>query len=75
MVALSPWKPFPFKLEVQKITVWLQSFKLCGQKSIFLKKSSRTLILATCYSIIQSYFKIDLILTMLFNIYFLYRKS
>ena len=26
----------------------------------FLKKSSRTLILATCYSSIQSYFKIDL---------------
>ena len=40
-----------------------------------LKKSSRILILATCYSSIQSYFKIDLILTMLFNVYYLYRKS
>ena len=33
------------------------------------------LILATCYSSIQSYFKIDLDFTMLFNAYFLYRKS
>ena len=33
------------------------------------------LILATCHSSIQSYFKIDLDLTMLFNVYFLYRKS
>ena len=33
------------------------------------------LILATCYSSIQSYFKIDRDLIMLFNIYFLYRKS
>ena len=32
------------------------------------------LILAICYSNIQSYFKIDLILTMLFNVYFLYRR-
>ena len=44
-------------------------------KTEFLKKSSRTLILATCYSSIQSYFEIDLILTKLFNVYFLYRKS
>ena len=44
-------------------------------KTEFLKKSSRTLILAICYSNIQSYFKIDLILTMIFNVYFLYRKS
>ena len=44
-------------------------------KQNFLKKSSRTLILDTCQSSIQSYFKIDLILTMLFNVYFLYRKS
>ena len=28
------------------------------------------LILATCYSSIQSYFEVDLILTVLFNIYF-----
>ena len=33
------------------------------------------LILATCYSSMQSYFKIDLDLTMLFNVYFLYQKS
>ena len=39
------------------------------------KKSSRTLILATCYGSIQSYFKIDLDLTMFFNVCFLYRKS
>ena len=38
-------------------------------KENFLKKSSRTLILATCYSSIQSYFKIDLILTVFFNVY------
>ena len=44
-------------------------------KQNFLKKSSRTLILATCYSSIQSYFKIDLDLTMLFNVYFEYRNS
>ena len=44
-------------------------------KQNFLKKSSRALMLATCYSSIQNYFKIDLILTMLFNTYFPYRKS
>ena len=44
-------------------------------KTDFFYKSSRTLILSTCYSSIQSYFKIDLDLTMLFNVYFLYRKS
>ena len=33
------------------------------------------LILATCYSSIQSYFKIYLILTISFYVYFLYRKS
>ena len=33
------------------------------------------LILVTCYSNMQSYLKIDLILTMLFNVNFLYRKS
>ena len=37
-------------------------------KQNFYKKSSRTLMLATCYSSIQSYFKIDLISTMLFNV-------
>ena len=44
-------------------------------KTIFKKKNSGTLILATCYSSIESYFKIDLGLTMLFNVHFLYRKS
>ena len=44
-------------------------------KTEFLKKSSHTLILATCYSSIQSYFKIDLDLTMLFDVYFQYGKS
>ena len=44
-------------------------------KQNFFKKSSRALILATCYSNIQSHFKVDLDLTMLFNVYFLYRKS
>ena len=57
----------PYKLGLIIQIMWL--------KQIFLKKSSRTLILATCYSSIQSYFKIDLILTMLFNVYFPYRKS
>ena len=32
-------------------------------------------MLATCYSSKQSYFKIDLTLTILFYVYFLYRKS
>ena len=40
-------------------------------KHIFLKKRSRILVLATFYSSIQSYFEIDLILTMLFHGYFL----
>ena len=44
-------------------------------KTEFFKKRSRTSILAICYSNIQSYLKIDLILTMLFNVYFQYRKS
>ena len=45
-------------------------------KTEFFKKSSGTLILATCYtySTIQSCFKVDLGLTMLFNVYFLYRN-
>ena len=34
-----------------------------------------SVILATCNSSIQSYFQIDLDLTMLFHVYFLYRKS
>ena len=33
------------------------------------------LILAACYSSIQSYLKISFILTILFYVYFLYRKS
>ena len=33
------------------------------------------LIVATCYSSIQSYFQIDFILTILFHVCFLYRKS
>ena len=37
-------------------------------KQTFSKKSSRTLILATCYSSIRSYFKIDFDLTMLFYV-------
>ena len=44
-------------------------------KTEFFKKNSRPLILATCYSSIQSYLKIDRILTILFNVYFLYLKS
>ena len=43
-------------------------------KTEFFKKNSRKLILATCYSSIQSYFKIDLTLTILFYVYFLYLK-
>ena len=42
---------------------------------MFLKKNSRTLMLLTCYNSIQSCFKIDLILAILFYVYFLYRKS
>ena len=44
-------------------------------KTEFFKKSSRTLISATCYSSTQSYFKIDLDLTMLSSVYFLCRQS
>ena len=33
------------------------------------------LILATCYSSIQGYFKIDVDVTVLFNVYFLYIKN
>ena len=72
MVALSPWKPQPFKLEVQKNTFLALIIQIISLKQNFLKKSSRTLILATCYSSTQSNFKIDNDLTMLFNVYFLY---
>ena len=75
MVALSPWKPCPFKLEVQKNTCLALIIQIMWLKQNFIKKSSRTLILATCYSNIQSYFKIDLDLRMLFNVYFPYGKS
>ena len=44
-------------------------------KAEFFKKGSLTLILVICYSNIQSYFKIDLILTMLFNVYLLCQNS
>ena len=42
---------------------------------LFQKKNSHKLILAICYSSTQSYFKIHVILIILFNSYFLYRKS
>ena len=74
MVALCPWKPWPFKLEVQRNTCLALIIQIMWLKQNFIKMSSRTLILATCYRSIQSYFKIDLILTMLFNAYFLYWK-
>ena len=74
MVALFPWKPWPLKLEVQKITFLALIIQIMWLKQNLFKKSSRVLILATCYSNIQSYFEIDLILTMLFNVYFLYRN-
>ena len=44
-------------------------------KTDFFKTSSRTLILATYYSSMQSHSKIGHNLTMLFIVYFLYRKS
>ena len=44
-------------------------------KQNFLKKNSSMFILAICYSSIESYFKIDLILTILFHVYSLCRKS
>ena len=40
----------------------------------FQKKSSRTLILANCYSKIQSHSKIYHDLTLLFNVYFLFES-
>ena len=75
MVALFPWKSRPFKLEVQKNTCLALIIQIMWLKQNFLEKSSRTLILATWYSSIQSYLKIHHILTVLFNVYFLYRKS
>ena len=75
MVVLLPWKPWPFKLEVQNNTCSALIIQIIQLKQNFFNHSSRTLILATCHSSIQSYFKIDLDLTMLFNVYFLYRKS
>ena len=75
MVALSEWKPLPFKLQVLKNTCFALIIQIMWLKQIFLEKSSHTLTLATRYRSIQSYFKISLILTMLFNVYFLYRKS
>ena len=64
-----------FKLEVQKSTCLALIIQIMWLKQNLFKKSSHTLLLATCYSSIHSYFKIELILTMLFNVYFLYRKS
>ena len=75
MVALSPWKPWPFKLKVQENTCLAFIIQITWLKQNLLKKSDPTLKVATCYSSIESYFKIDRILTMLFNVYFLYRKS
>ena len=75
MVALSPWKPRPFKLEVQKNTCLALIIQIMWLKQNFLNKSNRTLILGTCSSSIQSFLKIDLILTMLFNVYFPFPKS
>ena len=49
--------------------------RLSVVKTIFLKKNSGMFIPATCYSSIQSYFKIYLTLTILFYVYFLYKKS
>ena len=43
--------------------------------SDFSKMDSHTSILNTCYSSMQSYFKINLIFTFFFNVKFPYRKS
>ena len=64
-----------FKIRSIENTCLTLIIQIMWLKQNFFKKSSRTLILATCYSSIQSYFKIDIILTMLFNVYFIYRKS
>ena len=63
-----------FSISFSRVII-VQDFETVTLKQNFLKKSSRTLILATCFSSIQSYFKIDLDLTVLLNVYFLYRKS
>ena len=69
-------KTVTFKLEVQKNTCLALIIQIMKLKQIcFKKKSSRELISSTSYSSIQSYFKINLDLAMLFNVYFLYRKS
>ena len=59
----------------EKISIFGSNHSNYVVKTEFFKKSSRTLILATCYNSIQSHFKIYLDLTMLFNVHILYRKS
>ena len=67
-----PMETVTFALEVQKNTCLALIIQIMWLKQNFFKRAVGTLILATCYSSIQNYFKIDLILTMLFNVY---RKS
>ena len=62
MVALLLWKLWLLKLEVQQNACLALIIQIMLLKQNFLKKSSRTLRLATCYCSIQSYLKIDLIL-------------
>ena len=64
-----------FSIRLQKNACLALIIQIMWLKENFLKKSSRTLILATCYCSIQSYFKIEFDLTTLFNVYFLYGKS
>ena len=56
VVALSPWKPLPFKVRGSEKYLFGFNHSNYVVKTEFFKKSSRTLILATCYRSIQSYF-------------------
>ena len=67
MVALSPWK-------FRKIPVWLNHSNYVV-KTEFFKKEKLYVNISYLLQQLQSYFKIDLILTILFTVNFLYRKS
>ena len=60
-----------FLIKIQKNTCLALIIQIMWLKEKFAKRA----VVATCYCSIQSYFKIELDLTKLFNVYFLYGKS
>ena len=76
MKTLSPWKPWPFKLEFQKNTCLALIIQIIQLKQFFLKKEQSYVNSSYLFQQhTKSYFKIDLNLTIIFNVYFLYQKS